>query len=242
MKRCLVVIPAYNEEAALPRVFDQLASAVPAYDPVVVDDGSTDDTVAVARSSGVPCLRLPFNLGVGGAVRTGLRYAVRERYDRAVVFDGDGQHDAGMIKVLMDALDAGADVAVGSRFADPEVGYEVGAVRRRAMGVLNRLVKLSTGQVFTDSTSGFRAFDGQALADVAAFYPVDYLSDTVEVLVEACRRGHTVVEVPITMHPRRTGVPSARDLWLPYHFTRVVLALVASAWRRSAPPRTKASA
>jgi hypothetical protein len=100
------------------------------------------------------------------------------------------------------------------------------------MGLLNRLVRVVTGKRFTDTTSGFRAFGPGALPDVAAYYPVDYLSDTVEVLVEACRRGHEVVEVPITMHPRRTGVPSARNLWLPYHFTRVTLALVATVWSR----------
>src|SRR5262249_53336538 len=148
----------YNEEEAVPGTLAELTATVAGVDVVVVDDGSHDATTFVAKRSGVFTVRLPFNTGVGGAVRTGLRFAAERRYDRAVVVDADGQHDPQSIAGLLEALDAGADVVIGSRFADPTSTYHVGWARRRAMHVLAALVHRITGQRFTDVTSGYRAF------------------------------------------------------------------------------------
>jgi glycosyltransferase involved in cell wall biosynthesis len=221
----IVVIPAYNEEATLPAVLAELRTTRPELDVVVVDDGSTDATAAVARSAGVPCVALPFNLGIGGALRAGYRYAFEAGYERAVQFDADGQHRADQIDTLLDALDGGADLAVGSRFLDGD--YRVSRGRGIAMGILRLGVRLQTGQRFSDTSSGFRAV-GRPLLDVfAADYPVDYM-DSVETLVGVCRAGYTVAEVPTVMEERAGGLPSQRPWRLVYHYARLLVALAAA--------------
>ncbi|MEM7141427.1 MAG: glycosyltransferase family 2 protein [Actinomycetota bacterium] len=229
----IVVIPAFNEEATLPDVLRQLRNERPDLDIVVVDDGSVDRTAAVTRAEGVPCVPLPFNLGIGGALRAGYRYAADNGYARAVQFDADGQHRADQIQVLLDALDAGADMAVGSRFAAG--GYEVGKGRGAAMSLLRVGVRLLTRQRFSDTSSGFRAVQGSLLGVFATEYPVEYM-DSVETLVSACRAGYVVTEVPALMRERAGGVPSQRPFRLVYHYARLLVALIGSP-RRAMPAK-----
>lgn len=228
----LVIIPAYNEEEALPKVLAQLTTR-PDLDVVVVDDGSLDRTAEVAAASGVTVLSLPFNLGIGGALRTGFLYAVRNGYERAVQFDGDGQHDPDEIDTLLAALAGGADMAVGSRFAGKESSYTVGRVRARAMGVLRFTIKTLSGQQFTDTSSGFRAFNRPMLEFFARTYPSEYM-ESVEALLLACAEGFRVTEVPVHMSDREAGQPSNRRWRLVYHYLRLLVVLVASAPRRAA--------
>jgi glycosyltransferase involved in cell wall biosynthesis len=230
--RTLVIIPAYNEEGAIAGVLSELSRAVPDADVVVVDDGSTDRTAALAREKGAVVVSLPFNLGIGAALRTGFVYAVRHDYDRAVQFDGDGQHDPSQIAALFAALDAGADMAVGSRFADSSRSYDVGRVRARAMGVLRFMVRQLSGQSFTDTSSGFRAFSRPMLEYFAHTYPYEYM-ESVEALVLACAQGFRVDEVPVQMHSRAEGSPSNRRFRLLYHYVRLLLVITATAGRRS---------
>jgi len=231
-----VIIPALNEEAALPSVLSELSASLAGNgllaDVLVVDDGSTDRTAEVARASGAITLRLPFNLGIGGALRAGFRYAIEAGYERALQFDADGQHDPAEIPPLLTALDEGASLVIGSRFADAASSYEVGAVRRRAMRFLGVAVRLLSGQTFTDTSSGFRAFDRTALELFAREYPVDYMEST-EALVMACTSGLTVAEVPVRMRARSHGAPTTRRFRLVYHFTRLIFVMVATATRRS---------
>jgi glycosyltransferase involved in cell wall biosynthesis len=201
-------------------------------DLVVVDDGSIDNTAAVARDLGATVLSLPFNLGIGGALRTGFLYAVRNDYQRAVQFDGDGQHDPDEIPGLLAALDDGADMAVGSRFAGTTSSYAVGRVRARAMGLLRFVIRSLSGQQFTDTSSGFRAFNREVLEYFARIYPIDYL-ESVEALLLACAEGFKVTEVPVHMRTREGGVPSNRRWRLVYHYFRLMIVLVASAPRRA---------
>jgi glycosyltransferase involved in cell wall biosynthesis len=229
--KTLVVIPAYNEAEALPSTLEELRSDQPELAVVVIDDGSEDGTAEVARTMGAAVVQLPFNLGVGGAVRTGLRYSSEHGYHRTVVFDADGQHSPAAIADLVAAIDAGADMAVGSRFADPDSSYVTGHGRRRAMKLLSRIVRWSTGRSFTDTTSGFRAFNEDATSLLAKRYPVEYLADTVEVLVMMCHEGYEVVEVPVTMRPRTTGQPSSRSIKLVINYLRLLIGITASAWR-----------
>lgn len=229
--RPLVIIPAFNEEAALPGVLADLRAVDPPLDIVVVDDGSTDGTAEVARAAATTVLQLPFNMGIGGALRTGFRYAVRRGYAQAVQFDGDGQHDPAEIAPLLEALDAGADMVVGSRFADRSQTYEVGLMRARAMGVLRLMVRQLSGQTFTDTSSGFRAFSRPVLELFARNYPYEYM-ESVEALVLAVSSGFTVSEVPVRMHQRQQGAPSNRRLKLLYHYLRLLLTLTVSAKRR----------
>lgn len=223
--RLLVVIPAYNEENTLPAVLDELHATLPGIDIVVVDDGSLDRTAEVARRGGATALRLPYNLGIGGALRTGFRYAVDHGYRRAVQFDADGQHDPGEVPALVRHLDDGADLVIGSRFADGETDYEVGRVRRGAMRLLGTTVRVLSGQVFTDTSSGFRAFGPDALELFARNYPAEYM-ESVEALVMACASGLRVVEAPVQMRTRAGGQPSTRSLRLAYHYVRLLLVVL----------------
>jgi glycosyltransferase involved in cell wall biosynthesis len=227
--RTLVIIPAFNEEASLPTVLATLRASVPECDILVVDDGSADDTARVARSGGAMVAPLPFNLGVGGALRTGFRFAHRHGYERAVQFDADGQHDVAGINALLAELDGGADVVVGSRFIEGIKGYRTGVVRGGAMSILRLALSLMTGQHFTDTSSGFRAYSRRVIEYFADAYPLEYLSDTVESLLLACYAGFSVVEIPVTMSVRTTGVPSTRNLHLIYHYIRLLLVLIAMA-------------
>lgn len=227
--RTLVIIPAFNEEAALPATLDDLRRAQPDVDVVVVDDGSVDRTAAVARAGGATVVTLPFNLGVGSAVRTGLRFALEHDYQRAVVFDADGQHDARAIDELLAVLDRGTDVALASRFGAGTDAYPVGRVRKAAMGSLARIVHHLTGQTFTDPTSGFRAFDRPAIRLLARVYPVEYLADTVEVLLILSAAGLTIEEVPSSMRVRAAGMPSNRSFRLMANYLRVVVGLAGAA-------------
>ena len=204
--KVLTVIPAFNEEESLPGVLAEIRSAVPRARVLVVDDGSVDRTSAVAAAAGVDVLTLPFNLGVGGALRAGFRYAERFGYEQMVQVDADGQHDPSAIPAMLDLL-AGADLVVGARFAG-QPGYEVGGVRRMVMVVLARSLSRRTGAALTDTTSGFRAFGPRAIALFARDYPAEYLGDTVEALLMAARARLTVVQVPVVMRRRTAGTPS----------------------------------
>jgi glycosyltransferase involved in cell wall biosynthesis len=227
LARTLVIVPAFNEEGALRRVLEELALACPRLDVLVVDDGSTDATVRVARAERVPVAVLPFNLGVGGALQTGFRYAVAHGYDRAVQVDADGQHDPAEVPALLAALDEGADLVIGSRFAAPEAGseYDVGRLRGGAMGILRLAVRVLSGRRFTDTSSGFRAFSAPLLAFYAADYPVEYM-ESPEALLLACQAGFDVTEVPVKMRARAAGTPSTKNLRLAYHYVRALVSLL----------------
>ncbi len=232
MKRTLVIVPALNEEESLPATLKELREVVDDVDVVVVDDGSTDATAEVARRAGAVSTQLPFTLGVGGAVRVGLHYAQRYGYDRAVVIDADGQHDPAGITTLLDALDRGADMVVGSRFASGD-DYPVGRTRRQAMRFLGAIVRALTGQRYSDVTSGFRAFDRPVIELLAREYPVEYLADTVEALLIVRYAGFRVDEVPIRMRPRAAGVPSTRRFRLVVNYLRLLIGILGSASRRA---------
>ena len=221
----VAVIPAFNERDALPAVLAEIG-AIDGLRPVVVDDGSTDGTAAVARQAGVPVVCLPFNLGVGGAVRAGLCWAVAHDAERVVVVDADGQHDPADVAALVAAIDRGAGLAIGSRFAAGSGNYSVGSTRRRAMGLLNRIVRTTTGVPVTDATSGFRAMSRPVAEFLAREYPVEYLADTVEVIVMVRQAGFEVVEVPVSMRARAAGVPSARRFRLAFNMLRLLVGIL----------------
>jgi glycosyltransferase involved in cell wall biosynthesis len=238
--RTLVIIPAYNEEDSLPGVLKELAEQTPEHDVLIVSDGSTDRTADVAREAGASVAVLPFNLGIGGALRTGFAFAVRNGYERAVQFDADGQHDPLAVRLLLDRLDAGADMVIGSRFAEGgAVTYHVTWTRRQAMKFLQRLVRILVRQQFTDTSSGFRAFSRPVLEYFAVTYPVEYM-DSVEALVLACNAGFRVEEVGVNMRGRTGGAPSSRRLKLVYYYVRLVVVLVASTTSRGQRARRTA--
>ncbi len=231
-----MIIPALNEASTIAAVLTTLAGSSPDYDVAVVDDGSTDDTARIARAHGATVLSLPFNLGIGGALRAGFRYAVAQDYDAAVQLDADGQHDPALIPLLLEQLSA-ANMAIGSRFADGGADYQVGRTRRVAMRSLELTVRVLTGRRYTDTSSGFRAFDRSVLEYFAQTYPAEYM-ESVEALVNASYEGFRIVEVPIDMHERAGGTPSTMRVGLAYHYVRVISTLLARVRSRSrvAPP------
>lgn len=229
--RTLAIIPAFNEEQGLPAVLDDLGRHCPGLDILVVDDGSRDATAETAYLHGVSVARLAFNLGIGGALRTGFRYAVDNGYDRAIQFDADGQHDAREVSKLLDRLDTGADMVVGSRFGEPTATYKVGRLRWHAMRTMRFVVQILSGQRLHDPSSGFRAFSRPSMELFARSYPVEYM-DSVEALLLACYAGFRVVEVPVLMHERAIGVPSNRNYKLVYHYIRLMIVMLSTASRR----------
>jgi cellulose synthase/poly-beta-1,6-N-acetylglucosamine synthase-like glycosyltransferase len=221
----LVIIPAYNEEEALPGTLAELSEIRPDLDVLVISDGSTDKTAALAGAAGASVVELPFNLGIGGALQTGFRYAVRHGYGRAIQFDADGQHDPREIATLEAALDDGALLVIGSRFGEGTVEYRVGPIRRVAMHLLRLSVNAISGQKFTDTSSGFRAFGAPVLQYFALSYPVEFM-DSTESLLLACRAGYPVVEVPTRIRKRSAGQPSTRNVRLVYHYLRLAVVML----------------
>lgn len=228
--RLLVVIPALNEEGSVGHVVGEVRAALPAAAVLVVDDGSTDRTAEVARAVGAPVLALPFNIGVGGAMRAGFRYAVAHGYDVVVQVDADGQHDPKEIPALLALLDQ-ADVVVGARFAG-RGKYPARGPRRWAMQLLAVVVSRMAGTQLTDVTSGLRVSGPRAVPLFARHYPAEYLGDTVESLVIALRAGLRVRQRAVMMRSRTAGRPSHAPWKAAVYLFRAVLALVLAIVRR----------
>ena len=210
-------MPAHNEADNLPHVIPAVRAAAPGYALVVIDDGSRDRTPQLAADLGATVVSLPVNLGYGGAVQTGFRYAVRHGYDLAVVIDADGQHDPAGITLLAEAVASGqADVVIGSRFRG-RMNYRQPWVKRLGMVVFAWTVTRLTGRPVTDPTSGFQALNAAALRFLAFDnYPVDYPdADTLLILHFA---GFRVVEAPVTMHERFSGVSKLHSGWKPLYY------------------------
>ena len=228
--RNLVVIPAWNEAESLERTIAELKREAPGFDFVVVNDGSTDGTAACCRRNGFPLLDLPVNLGIGGAVQTGYRYALREGYDTATQFDGDGQHDAAALpRMLRKMQDGNYDMVVGSRFIEKR-GFQSGALRRVGIRFFVRLIRLLTGATVTDPTSGFRMVSRRLIADFAARYPNDYPEP--ESAVRALVRGRTVAEVPVEMRDRFAGRSSISLRRSVFYMVKVSFAVVLAGLRK----------
>lgn len=219
-----MIVPAWNEQESVGSTVREILSVHPEVDVLVVDDGSGDATAIRAEEAGATVARLPFNLGVGGAMRTGYRYAVREGYDVAVQIDADGQHDPRFLQTLVAEL-AHADICIGVRFAKPDDPYTVRGPRRWAMFLLAKVLSRLAGTRLTDVTSGFRACNRRAMTVFSQHYPAEYLGDTVESLVIATRVGCTVTQVPIDMRRRVAGQARATPVQASLFLFRAVVAL-----------------
>ncbi|MHB8470292.1 MAG: glycosyltransferase family 2 protein [Gaiellaceae bacterium] len=234
--RRAAIVPAFNEERALPGVIAELRTFDPGLVVVVVDDGSTDATAAAAASHGAVVLRLPFNLGIGGAVQTGFRYAFEHDYDLVVRVDGDGQHDASQLAAVIGPVLAGdADIVIGSRFAAAGGGYRSSRSRRVGIRLLAWVVSRIVGRRVTDTTSGFQAVNRSGIALFARDYPHDY--PEVEATVMASHHGLRMLEVPVTMRERAEGRSSITALRSVYYMVKVLLAVFVGLFRRDVDPQ-----
>jgi glycosyltransferase involved in cell wall biosynthesis len=230
----VAVVPALNEEETVGRVIDEIRGFDPGFDIVVVDDGSVDRTAGIAADRGAHVLRLPFNLGIGGAVQTGYRFAFERGYDIAVQVDGDGQHDPAQLPaILRPVLSGEADLCVGSRFAGGS-GYRSSFARRMGIRLFALVVSTVVRQKVTDTTSGFRAVNRKAIALFAADYPHDY--PEVEATVMSVKHKLRLTEVPVQMRERGGGASSITALRSIYYMTKVLLAIFVGLFRRYAVP------
>lgn len=228
--RVLAVIPAYNEGESLRTVVQSIRAAAPNWDIAVVDDGSIDDTSIVARESGAIVLRLPVNLGIGGAVQTGLMFAHRHGYDAALQIDGDGQHDpAESLRLLEHLLTANADAVIGSRFLGAD-GYQSSAMRRVGIRTLRFIISLLAGRRITDPTSGQRVLGRRAIDLLARDYPQQYPEpETVYLMLRA---GLKLEERPVSMKSRFAGQSSIRPVHSVLYMLKVIIALLTHATTR----------
>jgi glycosyltransferase involved in cell wall biosynthesis len=229
-ERTLIAIPAWNEEGSIAQVIARVRDHLPEADVLVVDDGSTDRTAEIAGAAGATVVSLPFNVGVGGAMRTAFLHAKREGYGGLVQVDADGQHDPADLDKLLIGLED-ADIVVGTRF-HPNSMYFVGGPRRWAMVLLSKALSRMAGERISDPTSGFRAAGPRAIDLFAVNYPAEYLGDTVGSLSIAIRRGLIIHEAPVTMYYRAIGRPSKNALWSALYLGRASLALVATVLKR----------
>jgi glycosyltransferase involved in cell wall biosynthesis len=228
--RLVAVVPAWNEEGAIGRVVDEIKTHAAAT-VVVVDDASSDATADIAEAHGAIVLRLPFNVGIGGAVQTGFRYARDEGYDVAVRLDGDGQHDASELGALLAPIEAGvADLVIGSRFVDPGGSYRAPLARRLGIRVFARLVSMLGGHTVTDTTSGFVALNRVGIDLFASEYPHDY--PEVEATLVALRSGLRLTQVQVEMRERQAGTSSITFVRSLYYIVKVMLALLVASLRR----------
>jgi glycosyltransferase involved in cell wall biosynthesis len=228
----LIVMPAFNEEASVAEVIAEVREKLPGVACLVVDDGSLDTTAAVARAAGAQVASMPFNMGVGGALRLGFQFAVENGYAVVVQIDADGQHDPGLVPTLLAGLDE-ADLVIGARFSG-EGDYTVRGPRRWAMNVLSAVLSRVVQTPLRDTTSGFKANGPRAVALFAHSFPAEYLGDTVEALVIAGRAGLTVTQVPVAMRPRAAGQPSHNPIKAAVYLGRAFVALLVALMR----PRT----
>ena len=221
-KKTLILVPAYNEEGSIATVVENIRRHVTKADILVVDDGSQDRTARKARESGAMVISLPYNMGIGGAVQSGFLFAKEKGYNFAVQVDGDGQHPSSEIPRLLEALDNGVDMAIGSRFVQP-TGYRPAFIRSLGIKVFSFLVSLIVGKKVYDTTSGFRATSRKAVLLLTETYPHDY--PEVEALITLHRNGMRFVEIPVEMHSRQAGKSSIGAKNAVYYMLKVTLAL-----------------
>lgn len=224
-KKILIIIPAYNEAENIKKTIEEVRALQPHLDILVIDDGSSDHTAINAKAAGVSVVSLPFNLGIGAAVQTGLQYAFYRNYDIVVRVDADGQHDVQCVPALIDFIESlKADIVIGSRFVDPSSDYRSSFVRRIGIQFFAHLISFLTRCKITDPTSGFNAFNKKGIKIFAQDYPYDFPEP--ESIVIAQRAGLKIVEIPVKMRKRLSGHSSIRYCKTLYYMIKVTFAIL----------------
>lgn len=230
MMKKLVIIPAFNESACILKTVQNIKEHTKEFDYIVIDDHSTDETALLCEKNAVPVLKLPTNLGIGGAVQTGYRYAMENNYDIAVQFDGDGQHNAAFLeKMATTLINENVDMVIGSRFIEKE-GFQSSGMRRVGIRFLSGLTKVLTGKKITDPTSGLRMISKEVIELFASDYPKDYPEPESNVLL--LRSGKKIIEIPVIMQARETGKSSISPRKSIYYMIKVSLAMIIAGIRR----------
>ncbi len=220
----LIIIPAFNEESNIEKTVTAIQKNAQGFDYVIINDCSTDRTKQICAEKGYNVVNLPINLGIGGAVQTGYKYALERDYDVAVQVDGDGQHDPEFLNEMADYLmENELDMVIGSRFIEKE-GFQSSKLRRVGIVFFSKLIKLLTGTLITDPTSGLRMIGRNTMALFAADYPRDYPEP--ESVVAVIRRNMKVKEIPVVMKERQGGVSSISLKKSVYYMIKVTLAIL----------------
>lgn len=226
----LIIIPAYNESECIERTIQDIEKHAQGFDYLIVNDCSTDNTREICERNCFNLLNLPINLGIGGAVQTGYRYAWEHGYDMAVQFDGDGQHDASFLPQMSEAMvKEGADMLIGSRFIEKE-GFQSSFIRRVGITYFTGLIKVLTGKTITDPTSGLRMINRSVIEIFAKDYPKDYPEP--ESVVAVLRNKKRVKEIPVVMRERQGGSSSIGSVKSVYYMVKVTLAILVESLRR----------
>lgn len=226
----LVIIPAYNEEASIENTVKDIKENAPDFDYIVINDCSKDNTLGICEENEINVLKLPVNLGIGGAVQSGYLYAYRNDYDVAVQFDGDGQHSAKYLNEMLNILEKQkADMVIGSRFIKNE-GFQSSTIRRVGIRHFNILIKILTGKNITDPTSGMRMVNRDIIKLFAEDYPKDYPEP--ESVVRIICKGKKVIEIPVIMNERSEGVSSISPSKSIYYMIKVSVAILIAKLRK----------
>lgn len=226
----IVIIPAYNEQNNLIRVIDDLKTNASSFDYVIINDGSTDDTITICREKGFKVIDLPINLGIGASVQTGYIYALENGYDIAVQFDGDGQHEAKYLdKMYNEIINTGSDIVIGSRYLSKE-GFQSTALRRAGIRTLSTLIKILHKQEIKDVTSGLRMINKKVMTAFVENYPNDYPEP--ETIAFCMRKKFKVIEIPVTMQSRKEGKSSINSLQSIYYMIKVSFSIIIDYFKR----------
>lgn len=221
--RTLVIIPAYNEEGAILDTIRNLKKNNEEVDYIIIDDCSKDNTLKICKENNLNVIHLPVNLGIGGAVQTGYKYAYENNYDIAIQMDADGQHDAKYISALIQKVEEGYDLVIGSRFIEKQ-GFQSTFVRRMGINLYSFIIKLFTKKVIKDTTSGYRAVNSKIIKMFARSYPVDYPEPETNAYI--AKNNFKIVEVPMEMKTRDTGSSSITPIKSIYYAAKVGLAVM----------------
>lgn len=226
----IVIIPAYNESNNLIGVIDDLKKNAPGFDYVIINDGSTDNTISLCREKGFNVIDLPINLGIGASVQTGYIYALENGYDIAVQFDGDGQHDAVYLDNMYDEMiKYGSDVIIGSRYLSKE-GFQSTALRRFGIRILSGLIRILHKQKIKDVTSGLRMINRKVMIAFVENYPNDYPEP--ETIAFCMRKKFKIAEVPVTMNSRKEGKSSINSIQSVYYMLKVSFSIIVDYYKK----------
>lgn len=236
MEKTLIIIPAYNEEECIldtyNKIIDYNDKYKTNYDVIVINDCSTDNTLKICNENSIPVISLIHNLGIGGAVQTGYKFAYEKGYDIALQYDGDGQHDINYVKTICNPIIKGeADFVIGSRFVEKGASeFQSSSTRRFGIKIISSTIKLVTGKRIYDVTSGFRAAGRKVIADFAKSYPVDYPEPITN--TELLKKNYRVKEIPVSMNERMGGISSINSWKSAYFMVNVVLSVLVVGMRR----------
>lgn len=234
--KILIIIPAYNEEKSILKVYkgilDYNRNNNTHYDVIVINDGSIDNTKKICKDNNIPVINLVQNLGIGGAVQTGYKYAYENDYDYAIQYDGDGQHEISCVKDILKPLQDGVgDLVIGSRFIDNNSSeFKSSSARRLGIKIISCLIRITTGKRIYDVTSGFRAVNKKIIRNFAVSYPLEYPEPVTN--AELLKKGLKVSEVPVSMHERKTGKSSIHTWKNVYFMINIFFSILVVTLRR----------